>query len=107
MPLGWDELGPAIGAAYFTVANAPSRLASLARDPWEAFRAAAAPIDAPKARSGRRREPYRFGPAGDFFDFASAATLLRKASMMLITLLGGVSGLAFALARFGAPSSSR
>ncbi len=50
MPLGWDELGPAIGAAYFTVANAPSRLASLARNPWEAFRAAAAPIEAPKAR---------------------------------------------------------
>ncbi len=53
MPLGWDELGPAIGAAYFTVANAPSRLASLARDPWEAFRAAAAPIEAPKARRSR------------------------------------------------------
>jgi bifunctional non-homologous end joining protein LigD len=50
MPLGWDELGPAIGPAYFTVANAPSRLASLAHNPWEAFRAAAAPIDAPKAR---------------------------------------------------------
>jgi bifunctional non-homologous end joining protein LigD len=53
MPLGWDELGPAIGAAYFNVANAPSRLASLARDPWEAFRAAAAPIEAPKG--GRSR----------------------------------------------------
>jgi bifunctional non-homologous end joining protein LigD len=50
MPLGWDELGPAIGPAYFTVANAPSRLASLARDPWESFRAAAAPIEAGKAR---------------------------------------------------------
>ena len=50
MPLSWDELGPAIGAAYFTVANAPSRLASLARNPWEGFRAAAAPIEAPKAR---------------------------------------------------------
>ena len=50
MPLGWDELGPAIGPAYFTVANAPSRLASLARDPWEGFRAAAAPIEAVKVR---------------------------------------------------------
>ena len=49
MPLGWDELGPAIGPAYFTVANAPSRLASLNRDPWDRFRAAAAPIEARKA----------------------------------------------------------
>src|SRR5271166_6006935 len=40
MPLGWDELGPAIGPAYFTVANAPARLAALPRDPWEGFRAA-------------------------------------------------------------------
>jgi bifunctional non-homologous end joining protein LigD len=50
MPIGWDELGPEIGPAYFTVANAPSRLASLARDPWDGFRAAAAPIEARKAR---------------------------------------------------------
>ena len=40
MPLGWDELGPGIGPAYFTVRNAPARLASLAADPWADFRAA-------------------------------------------------------------------
>jgi len=50
MPLDWDELGPAIGPAYFTVANAPARLASLPRDPWEGFRAAAAPIEDRRAR---------------------------------------------------------
>ena len=50
MPLDWDELGPAIGPAHFTVANAPGRLASLARDPWEGFRKAEAPIEEPRPR---------------------------------------------------------
>ncbi len=55
MPLAWDELGPGIGPAHFTVANAPARLAALARDPWEGFRAAEAPIAAPSPgrRAGR------------------------------------------------------
>jgi bifunctional non-homologous end joining protein LigD len=44
MPLAWDELNEAIGPAYFTVMNAPARIASLAKDPWEDFRAAAKPI---------------------------------------------------------------
>ena len=39
MPLGWDELTPAIGPAYFTVENALQRLS--AADPWEDFRKAA------------------------------------------------------------------
>ena len=56
MPIEWDELGPGIGPASFTVANAPARLASLARDPWADFRAAAAPIAASK---GRRRKAAR------------------------------------------------
>ena len=51
MPLGWDELSPAIGPAHFTVANAPARLAALSRDPWGGFRAAEAPIEG----RGRRR----------------------------------------------------
>ncbi len=50
MPLGWDELGPAIGPAHFTVANAPARLAALARDPWDGFRAAEAPIEGRRPR---------------------------------------------------------
>lgn len=48
MPLAWSELNPAVGAAYFTVENAPKRLASLARDPWDGFRAAAAPLEEQK-----------------------------------------------------------
>jgi bifunctional non-homologous end joining protein LigD len=56
MPLGWDELAPEIGPAYFTVRNAPTRLASLAADPWADFRAAAAPIEARKpGKPGRKR----------------------------------------------------
>jgi bifunctional non-homologous end joining protein LigD len=50
MPLSWEELGPGIGPAYFTVENTPTRLASLAADPWEGFHAAAAPIDDSKPR---------------------------------------------------------
>lgn len=59
MPLDWSELGPAIGPAYFTVDNAPTRLASLAADPWADFRAAAKPLPVeggsarPKARPRR------------------------------------------------------
>ncbi|MDF2809160.1 MAG: ATP-dependent ligase YkoU [Microvirga sp.] len=45
MPLAWDELSPGIGPAYFTVENAPVRLAALKSDPWEGFRAAAAPLE--------------------------------------------------------------
>ena len=52
MPLGWDELVPEIGPAYFTIANAPARLAALSADPWEGFRAAEAPIE---DRSGKTR----------------------------------------------------
>ncbi|RWM91877.1 MAG: DNA ligase D [Mesorhizobium sp.] len=53
MPLAWDELGPSIGPAYFTVENTPTRLASLSSDPWQDFRAAAAPIE---NRANRRRK---------------------------------------------------
>jgi bifunctional non-homologous end joining protein LigD len=44
MPLAWDELNEAIGPAYFTVMNAPARIASLTKNPWEDFRASAKPI---------------------------------------------------------------
>ena len=43
MPLAWDELGPEIGPAHFTVANAPARIAA-PPDPWADFRRAAAPL---------------------------------------------------------------
>ncbi|KQV64426.1 DNA ligase D [Rhizobium sp. Root1220] len=45
MPLAWSELTDDIGPAYFTVDNAPARLESLAKDPWEAFFASAVPLE--------------------------------------------------------------
>jgi len=50
MPLAWDELSPGIGPAYFTVANTATRLAALTSDPWETFRASAAPLAESKPR---------------------------------------------------------
>ena len=43
MPVAWDELGPGIDAAHFTVENSMQRLAEVV-DPWADFRAAAAPL---------------------------------------------------------------
>lgn len=54
-PLAWEELGPEIGPAYFTVENLPARLAALASDPWADFRKAAAPIPQAKARKGSKK----------------------------------------------------
>ena len=64
MPLDWDELGPGIGPAHFTVANAPARLAALASDPWEGFRAAEAPIEEGTRRTSpaRRKTDSAAGP---------------------------------------------
>ncbi|SFB18375.1 bifunctional non-homologous end joining protein LigD [Rhizobium sp. NFR07] len=42
MPISWDELGGAIGPNYFTVNNAPARIAQQASDPWADFRKAQA-----------------------------------------------------------------
>jgi bifunctional non-homologous end joining protein LigD len=36
-PLAWDELGPDVRGAHFHVANLPTRLAHLDRDPWSGF----------------------------------------------------------------------
>lgn len=49
-PLAWEELGLGIGPAYFTVDNMPTRLASMRADPWEDFRAAAAPLAGARPR---------------------------------------------------------
>jgi bifunctional non-homologous end joining protein LigD len=43
MPVAWEELGPDIGPAGFTLRNAPERLAEVA-DPWADFRSAAEPL---------------------------------------------------------------
>lgn len=48
MPLGWDELEPAIGPDHFTVTNARTRLDTLETDPWGDFREAEAPLEARK-----------------------------------------------------------
>ncbi|MGN7773923.1 DNA ligase D [Phyllobacterium sp. 22552] len=55
MPLAWDELTPGIGPAYFTVLNAPTRIASIKRDPWADFRAAATPIEKTKTTRGKKQ----------------------------------------------------
>jgi bifunctional non-homologous end joining protein LigD len=41
MPVGWDELSPAIGPSYYTVLNAHQRLEALKTHPWADFRSAA------------------------------------------------------------------
>ena len=43
------------GPAYFTIRNTPTRLASLAADPWADFRQAAAPIETRKAGKPARK----------------------------------------------------
>ncbi|MFO1125395.1 MAG: DNA ligase D [Methylocystis sp.] len=48
VPLAWDELSPAIGPAYFTIAKTLARLDSLKADPWADFRQAAAAIETGK-----------------------------------------------------------
>lgn len=53
-PLSWEELGPDIGPAHFTVDNMPSRLAAMKTDPWELFWKSAAPIPAIVTRKRRR-----------------------------------------------------
>ena len=54
MPLGWEELSPAIESSHFTVANAMARLDNLTTDPWADFRKAAAPLQASSRRKKRR-----------------------------------------------------
>ncbi len=53
MPLSWEELDRASGAAHFTIANAPRRLSTMASDPWEGFRAAAVPLEGISRRQKR------------------------------------------------------
>ncbi|MBM3563588.1 MAG: DNA ligase D [Alphaproteobacteria bacterium] len=54
IPLAWDELSPAIGPAYFTIAKTLARLDSLKADPWADFRQAAAPIETGKPVGKKR-----------------------------------------------------
>jgi bifunctional non-homologous end joining protein LigD len=43
-PVSWEELGPELTAARFTVANVPRRLAALNADPWEGYFSSPQPI---------------------------------------------------------------
>lgn len=54
MPLAWDELGPAIGPAHFTLATAPGHVAARAADPWADFHAAAVPLEAGPSKRSRK-----------------------------------------------------
>ncbi len=54
MPIAWEELGNAIGPAYFTVNNAVARLEQIGNDPWADFRAAEAEIPVP-GKTRRKR----------------------------------------------------
>jgi bifunctional non-homologous end joining protein LigD len=37
VPLGWDELSPAIASDHYTIVNLPRRLAGLKTDPWAKY----------------------------------------------------------------------
>ncbi|HWJ71574.1 MAG TPA: DNA ligase D [Kaistia sp.] len=50
MPLAWEDLGPDIGPAHFTVANAPGHIATRASDPWAELLAAAVPLEVQKPK---------------------------------------------------------
>ncbi len=54
MPIEWDELGPEISPAGFTVVNAPDHVANRKRDPWGDFLSAARPLPATKTRARKR-----------------------------------------------------
>jgi bifunctional non-homologous end joining protein LigD len=56
MPIAWEELTGAIGPAYFTVNNAPARLAQMTVDPWADFRKAEAEIPTSGKTKGRARK---------------------------------------------------
>ena len=53
MPLSWEELGPDIGPAHFTIGNAIARLTGSFADPWGDFRKAEAVL---KPASGSPRK---------------------------------------------------
>jgi bifunctional non-homologous end joining protein LigD len=57
-PVGWEELGPKLTAARFTVANLPRRLAALSADPWEAYFSSPQPI----GEAVRLAKPGKKGP---------------------------------------------
>ena len=52
-PLAWEELGPGIGPAHFTVQNLTARLATLGTDPWDGFRRAEVPLKVGRAKAKR------------------------------------------------------
>ncbi len=55
MPIAWEELDSLTGGSHYTLENAPTRLAHLDRDPWQDFRASAAPLPSAPRRGRSRR----------------------------------------------------
>ena len=55
MPLAWDELEPSLRSNHFTVANAVTRLDSLAADPWADFRKAERPLETTETKSRKAK----------------------------------------------------
>jgi bifunctional non-homologous end joining protein LigD len=58
-PVRWEELGPKLTAARFTITNLPRRLAALDRDPWEGYFASPQPIAAAVRRAGASKKSLR------------------------------------------------
>ncbi|KAA2235555.1 DNA ligase D [Salinarimonas soli] len=58
VPLGWEELSPSLTPGFFTVANLPTRLRHLQRDPWEPVRSLRQRLPTLRVR---RRRPDRRG----------------------------------------------
>ncbi|MBC7736246.1 MAG: DNA ligase D, partial [Candidatus Saccharibacteria bacterium] len=55
-PLTWEELGPAIGPAHFTVDTMPRRLAVLPADPWADYAGEARPLKSATKTAARKRK---------------------------------------------------
>jgi bifunctional non-homologous end joining protein LigD len=54
VPLGWDELSPAIKSDHYTIANLPRRLAGLNTDPWAKYSETRQKLPRVEALEGKR-----------------------------------------------------
>jgi bifunctional non-homologous end joining protein LigD len=54
VPLGWDELSPAIKSDHYTIANLPRRLAGLKTDPWAKYGTTRQKLPRVEALEGKR-----------------------------------------------------
>ena len=54
VPLGWDELSPAIKSDHYTIGNLPRRLAGLKTDPWAKYWTTRQKLPRVEALEGKR-----------------------------------------------------